>query len=69
MKYTLRVDSPKNYEKWLAEIPSKWSQVYASLYLENGVSKYAPKIAAPAAATTDTVTIANTDVTVVVNKN
>lgn len=69
MKYTLIVDSPEDYEKWLAEQPSKWSQVYASLYLENGVSKYAPKIAAPAVATTDTVTIAKTDVTVVVNKN
>lgn len=51
MKYTLVVDTPEDYEKWIAEQPSKWSQVYSTLYLENGVSKYAPKMEeAPAAA-------------------
>ncbi len=47
MKYTLVVETPEDYEKWIAEQPSKWSQVYASLYLENGLSKYAPKLALP----------------------
>lgn len=56
MKYTLVVDTPEDYEKWMAAQPSKWSQVYSTLLLENGVSKYAPKIAAPV---TDTVVVAN----------
>ncbi|MBK8345932.1 MAG: hypothetical protein IPL12_23185 [Bacteroidetes bacterium] len=56
MKYNLVVDSPEDYEKWIAAQPSKWSQVYSTLLLENGVSKYAPKIAAPVA---DTAIVAN----------
>jgi heme/copper-type cytochrome/quinol oxidase subunit 2 len=67
MKYTLVVDTPEDYEKWMAAQPSKWSQVYTTLKLENGVSEFAPKIAAPVA--TDTVLVANaTDTLVVVKK-
>lgn len=47
MKYTLVVDSQEDYDKWIAAQASKWSQVAASLKLENGFSKYAP-IPAPA---------------------
>jgi hypothetical protein len=50
----------------VAAQPSKWSQVYTALKLENGVSKYAPKIAAPVAS--DTVLVANTNDTLVVVK-
>ena len=63
MKYTLVVDSQEDYDKWIAEQASKWSQVAGSLKLENGFSKYAPvpAPATPMATTTptpsDTITI------------
>ncbi len=47
MKYTLVVEERPEYDVWIASQPSKWSQVRASLKLENGFSKYAPGVVAP----------------------
>lgn len=64
MKYKLVVDTQEDYDKWFESQPSKWSQVAASLKLENGFSKFAPALPAPAeeapaaAAPADTTTIA-----------
>lgn len=51
MKYTLVVETQEDYDKWISAQQSKWSQVAASLKLENGFSKFAPKLEAPAAET------------------
>jgi len=66
MKYTLVVDSPEEYEAWIAAQPSKWSQVAASLKLENGFTKFAPVPAAAPAA--DAAPAAPAD-TILISKN
>lgn len=52
MKYILVVETEEDYNKWLSTQQSKWSQVAASLKLENGFTKYAP-IPAPVTPATD----------------
>ncbi|MEZ5014301.1 MAG: cytochrome c oxidase subunit II transmembrane domain-containing protein [Chitinophagales bacterium] len=48
MRYIIVVETRDDYDKWLAEQSSKWSQVYSSLKLENGFTQFAPKIETPA---------------------
>lgn len=68
MKYTLVVETQKDYDNWVSALPSKWSQVYSSLKLENGLSQYAPKIEVPAAAATDSTAVMAPDSTVISKK-
>ncbi len=59
MKYILVVETQEDYDKWVNELPSKWSQVYADLKLENGLTQYAPviKVPTPEATPKDSVTL------------
>ena len=68
MKYTLIIDTPEDYENWVAALPSKWSQVVNDLKLENGFSEFAPKPVVIPAVKTDTVTIPTGD-TLLITKN
>lgn len=43
MKYTLVVDDQRGFDQWLAQQPSKWSQVKDQLRLDHGFSEFAPK--------------------------
>ncbi len=54
MKYTLVIEDEAEYENWLSGQATKWNQVMADLKLENGPSKYAPKLVLPLPSATDT---------------